>query len=1793
MFSRVYNQSPGNWRHFFSCSILSVMCLCMAQLTEAQTRRYAERGGDSSASNNCTNPANPCSLSRAFNAASDLQTVAVRLRAAGEKIEIHDGVDISVSQGRRIRLAGYERIDPTTNVGGTLVLRDDLQFHTVDSEGWVSYIIMQDDFQLHVKNATITARGYEEYPLVDGDEDEFIVEDSKIVLTDTPRRYGCPGLGYLTTRGTVTIEGACDSSPPYYLDATRYWLSDPTFSSVSASGRTEHIPLDDIAGMSRSDLVDGLYMRWGLKVEGDSLIVKDGLNLHLYILHSTSNYAKRAVTIEEGAVLTADRDAWLQIAVDTDFAQNTENCFRIRGKGTLAMRWARTTTAGVCIEVPRLTARNASINMADGPLFVTNAAEIVGDFVNDNNFFLGRHRVGNNWNAGTTGNPNNRGFARTEFWNLLRLRGDLTIFSDARVQRNAVPAGWCPPDQELGVHLYQGTTIDGNVIFEDVPFTSTPTGNCSAGLYLQGADDPDDRGSRSAFLDLTPTIYTTIKGDIEVRSSTPASLGGYIYFDDHNFLHNLILEGDLVMEDAIVFFDLSIAYYLNAANLPQIMFSRCGETPYNDYYASFVMMRGPQTQTIFLPTGEGLADFGLGGLVVDKRGGLVRIQGPENSMTVDVLDFRGGTILTGSSAGSKFAVSNGLAMRHGAGGNETPSFIADVGQSQLFVRNDYPEHLLYYGNGKAEIGPEVAGSLNSLTVMKTGGANLHVKRPLVLRNALQLVAGKLVMHRVEDEPVAGSGWVHPEDEGNATISLADGFANIRAYSGDIDYDATNPGSIRVSEDAWENPNSDAPILRYVGGRNRTLGNLVPGASSYRTARRQDFAYRELQIDSACRAGIVPAHPIISLNDDYTVFYEMGRLTLDNGALDLKGGLLNFVNFESNLTIETDDTGILCNSSIGQSCNAVDPDDDVAGFSPARRDTTLTARKRFERYAQRLQSKNTPVGKNRVLITESSDSTSWIGEGDPGSQVALFNMLGRNTTLPDIDLFFPTTNFRFNGTRDDEKTSVTMPWLVVGAGVANFRGNIDEINVEETMLVDGRVNVHSPEVAADDKRTKVNANFLWVRHGGVGDFRCADISTASAYVGRFERLDPANASLRIGSAGRLEVKDWLYTAPDMANNRPSEIRLSDPCRSPNIVIDEAPVGIFVQGEMDHHGSGDVRNRANANENGLRGQLTFTGDTEVIVADGSNSQLGNVTINTDTPKPGTITLLSNVVQHSEAALTLTRGYVEPDLGEWEWHILKTDADTMQSGDSSPKPGSGTVSGGSRYAYMRDIPLSRALGSSPVITTTGYFFPAGLYRENDDNTRTDVFRPLTLQVTSGASAFDTLVVLPQNLPAESLDWPGDNLAVPGESGTLTLDNYAEVFWTVWYDGPEGHALTGNLRLAASDLANVNDIRGLRIVRWNCDGSNPQLAGRYDLGQDDGDVFDVNAFINGVANITHGGVTIGACNIFGIASNFAQNPISLPPVTSGFARVQLVNTSTASFNLFVDQRRVVNNWGAGSATPYLPIPSGVKDLALAHPADRTGANPIVQMPVRLAPQQDYIVILHGDTTALGAIVQQDARLIARNDEKVDLLIAHTATDRGAVDVRLLDDRDNTSILRSLSNNLAYGRVSPYVSVDPLGYNIEVSTDNNAEQLGIYRAELDQYEGEALLLALVNTQAGLGVMSVNALGQVEFPAVITDTDEQGELPQRFVLHSNYPNPFNPSTRIVFDLPAPSEMTIQVIDLLGRLVMEVTPGQVEAGFNRTIELNAVNLASGTYFYRVIAETPAGRHTDTGRMVFVK
>jgi photosystem II stability/assembly factor-like uncharacterized protein len=115
--------------------------------------------------------------------------------------------------------------------------------------------------------------------------------------------------------------------------------------------------------------------------------------------------------------------------------------------------------------------------------------------------------------------------------------------------------------------------------------------------------------------------------------------------------------------------------------------------------------------------------------------------------------------------------------------------------------------------------------------------------------------------------------------------------------------------------------------------------------------------------------------------------------------------------------------------------------------------------------------------------------------------------------------------------------------------------------------------------------------------------------------------------------------------------------------------------------------------------------------------------------------------------------------------------------------------------------------------------------------------------------------------------------------------------------------------------------------------------------------------------------------------------------------------------------------------------------------------------------------------------------------------------------------------------------------------------------------------------------------------GVVDYPApvegiYILDSAVEGvkqmALPSRFTLSQNFPNPFNPSTKITFSVRSRQHVRLDVFNILGMHIASVADGYYEMG-EYTIVWSAAGQPSGVYFYRL----STSEFIETKRMILLK
>jgi len=153
-------------------------------------------------------------------------------------------------------------------------------------------------------------------------------------------------------------------------------------------------------------------------------------------------------------------------------------------------------------------------------------------------------------------------------------------------------------------------------------------------------------------------------------------------------------------------------------------------------------------------------------------------------------------------------------------------------------------------------------------------------------------------------------------------------------------------------------------------------------------------------------------------------------------------------------------------------------------------------------------------------------------------------------------------------------------------------------------------------------------------------------------------------------------------------------------------------------------------------------------------------------------------------------------------------------------------------------------------------------------------------------------------------------------------------------------------------------------------------------------------------------------------------------------------------------------------------------------------------------------------------------------------------------------------------------------------GYpDISISTDYGSTWISI-----KNNIGSDLFLDLTfNNNYIFAGTSLNGSWRRPLSEVITDVLNLDDVGIKdFVLHQNFPNPFNPSTKIKYSIPQKSNVVIKVFDVLGNEMETLVNEEKEQGVH-TVSFDASELSSGIYFYRI----QAGSFIETKKMILIK
>jgi hypothetical protein len=265
------------------------------------------------------------------------------------------------------------------------------------------------------------------------------------------------------------------------------------------------------------------------------------------------------------------------------------------------------------------------------------------------------------------------------------------------------------------------------------------------------------------------------------------------------------------------------------------------------------------------------------------------------------------------------------------------------------------------------------------------------------------------------------------------------------------------------------------------------------------------------------------------------------------------------------------------------------------------------------------------------------------------------------------------------------------------------------------------------------------------------------------------------------------------------------------------------------------------------------------------------------------------------------------------------------------------------------------------------------------------------------------------------------------------------------------------------------------------------------------------------------------------------------------------------------------------------------------------------IPLPDDIVDFEDLMIFSmnYGNVDPLGFVLPQDERTPENLGNMVAFELVPTVTDAGTVVSIVMNSRAST--LKGARLLVESGSGCEIVNV--------TKGDALVNHGDVFFGDIPGHGGVELCLAALGVDkplAGSGEVAkvlVRTDGQVSLAiaeAEVRDIENRQfvlegtggfdgpEIPVADALNQNFPNPFNPSTTIAFDLAKPSMVRIGIYDVSGRLVRTLVDRGMEAGSHEVgwngMNNSGVGVPSGLYFYRM---TTSEGFTATRKMILLR
>jgi hypothetical protein len=201
---------------------------------------------------------------------------------------------------------------------------------------------------------------------------------------------------------------------------------------------------------------------------------------------------------------------------------------------------------------------------------------------------------------------------------------------------------------------------------------------------------------------------------------------------------------------------------------------------------------------------------------------------------------------------------------------------------------------------------------------------------------------------------------------------------------------------------------------------------------------------------------------------------------------------------------------------------------------------------------------------------------------------------------------------------------------------------------------------------------------------------------------------------------------------------------------------------------------------------------------------------------------------------------------------------------------------------------------------------------------------------------------------------------------------------------------------------------------------------------------------------------------------------------------------------------------------------------------------------------------------TAFNGIVGLSSEAADANDDAVCGIRFNPA---GTIEVLNNDAYQADAVVNYAHNEML--KVRMIVNMITKTYSVDVNDTRIAQDYSFSASDLNYL----YINVDINPANGGRPMTGMRVTGLEVKDALTGFNDTHSSPLKYSLEQNYPNPFNPISTINYSLDEKAFVKLSIYDIRGREVAVLVQGEKTAG-NHQVVLNAANMASGIYFYRL-------------------